>query len=109
MPDTDPHRLADQREREVDQLQQRSDELASEVSDVSQDWHRKRSDEGVPGAQPHDRDEADEDGENGEDSPGSQAESEEDEPSAEEEKPEDADEEPDEDAGESKADKRDQG
>jgi hypothetical protein len=103
MADTDPQRLADQREREVDQLQQRSDELASEVSDVSQDWHRKRSDQGVPGAQPHDRDDADED------SSGPQAEPEEDEASAEEETREDADEEPDGDAPESKADKGGEG
>lgn len=101
MPDTDPQRLANQREREVDQLQQRSDELASEVSDVSQDWHRKRSDENVPGAQPHDVDDA------GEDSSGLEAESDEDEASAEDEKRGDADEEPDED--ESKADKGTEG
>jgi len=60
MADTDPTRLADQREHEADKLQRRSDELAGEVQDVSQDWERKRADPSVPGAPPHERPEADE-------------------------------------------------
>jgi hypothetical protein len=45
-----PQELADQREREADELEQRSQELQSEVSDARDDWARKRSDDGVPGA-----------------------------------------------------------
>lgn len=65
-PDKDPDALADQGDREANKLQKRSDKLAEDVEDVSQDWHRKRSDEGVPGAPPHD--EEDEEGDQEEDS-----------------------------------------
>ena len=46
----DPEELADQREREADEMQRRSQALESDVSDARDDWARKRSDEGVPGA-----------------------------------------------------------
>jgi hypothetical protein len=49
-PETGPEQLADQREREADELGKRSEELRAEVSDARDDWARKRSDEGVPGA-----------------------------------------------------------
>jgi hypothetical protein len=48
--ETGYEQLADQREREADELGQRSDELQSAVSDARDDWARKRADEGVPGA-----------------------------------------------------------
>jgi hypothetical protein len=48
--ETDPEKLAEQLEREADALGQHSEELRSEVSDARDDWARKRSDEGVPGA-----------------------------------------------------------
>ena len=46
----DPHELADRREHEVDELEQRSQELESQASDARGDWARKRADPGVPGA-----------------------------------------------------------
>lgn len=49
-PPSDPGELADQREREADEMERRNQALASEVSDARDDWARKRSDEGVPGA-----------------------------------------------------------
>jgi hypothetical protein len=45
-------KLADELEQEGDRLQQRSAELGDEISDVRDDWRRKRADEGVPGAPP---------------------------------------------------------
>ena len=45
-------KLADQMEQEGDQMEQRSAELGDEISDVRDDWQRKRADEGVPGATP---------------------------------------------------------
>lgn len=48
--ETDPEKFAEQLEREADELGQRSEELRSEVSDARDDWARKRSDGGVPGA-----------------------------------------------------------
>lgn len=48
----DPESLADELEDEADRLEQRSKELGEDISDVKQDWERKRSDEAVPGANP---------------------------------------------------------
>jgi len=45
-------KLADQMEQEGDQMEQRSAELGDEISDVRDDWQRKRADEAVPGALP---------------------------------------------------------
>jgi hypothetical protein len=50
----DHDKLADDLEQEGDRLQQRSAELGDEISDVRDDWRRKRSDPGVPGAPPPD-------------------------------------------------------
>jgi hypothetical protein len=55
--------LADQMEREGDQMEQRSAELGDEISDVRDDWQRKRADEGVPGAPPPEGQASDEAGE----------------------------------------------
>jgi hypothetical protein len=45
-------KLADQMEQEGDAMEQRSADLGNEISDVRDDWQRKRADEGVPGAPP---------------------------------------------------------
>lgn len=50
----DPGALADEMEQEVDRLQDRSNQLGEDVDDVRKDWERKRSDQGVPGANPPD-------------------------------------------------------
>jgi hypothetical protein len=54
MAETDPEELADHLEEEADDLERHSDELGRRTEDVSQDWQRKRSDPGVPGAPPPD-------------------------------------------------------
>ena len=41
---------ADRLERETDEMAQRSERLESEITDVREDWERKRQDESVPGA-----------------------------------------------------------
>lgn len=56
----DPGALADEMEQEADRLQHRAKELGEEVDDVRKDWERKRSDAGVPGANPPENDSADE-------------------------------------------------
>jgi hypothetical protein len=48
----DHEKLADELEHESDKLEQRSAELGGEISDVRDDWERKRADESVPGAPP---------------------------------------------------------
>jgi hypothetical protein len=52
MAEKDPDKLADELEDEADELERRSQKLKEETEDVAQDWERKRSDEGVPGAPP---------------------------------------------------------
>ena len=46
-------------EREADDMQRRSQRLGSDISDVREDWRRKRNDESVPGTPPADKDEPD--------------------------------------------------
>lgn len=48
----DPHELLHEREQEVDEMERRSRDLGSDLSDARDDWARKRSDPGVPGAAP---------------------------------------------------------
>jgi hypothetical protein len=48
--------LADELGAEADKLEQANKRLKEEISDVRQDWERKRSDAGVPGAPPPDED-----------------------------------------------------
>ena len=48
----DPGALADEMEEEADRLEQRSKQFGEDVDDVRKDWERKRSDQGVPGANP---------------------------------------------------------
>ena len=45
-------KLADQMAQEGDEMEQRSADLGTEISDVRDDWQRKRADENVPGAPP---------------------------------------------------------
>ncbi len=49
---TDPFALSEAREREADQLGERSHELEAEVKRTREDWERKRADDAVPGAPP---------------------------------------------------------
>lgn len=60
----DPGALADEMEQEADRLEDRSKDLGADVDDVRKDWERKRSDQGVPGANPPegDGDQAESDG-----------------------------------------------
>jgi hypothetical protein len=53
----DPGALADEMEAEADRLEDRSKELGEDVDEVRKDWERKRSDQGVPGANPPAEDE----------------------------------------------------
>lgn len=39
-------------EREVDRLEEHSEEIGQRVEDARRDWEAKKSDQGVPGAQP---------------------------------------------------------
>jgi hypothetical protein len=50
----DYDRLADELGADADKLEQENKRLQKEISDVRQDWQRKRADEGVPGAPPPD-------------------------------------------------------
>jgi hypothetical protein len=50
--DEDHESLADQLDKEADQLERRSEELGDEVDQARQDWQGKRADQGVPGAVP---------------------------------------------------------
>jgi hypothetical protein len=51
--------LTEQPERELDEMQERSDRLEREIADVREDWERKKGDSSVPGAPPDDVDGAD--------------------------------------------------
>ncbi|WP_157592276.1 hypothetical protein [Solirubrobacter soli] len=44
-------------ERELDDLEERSEQLGEEIADVREDWERKKADDQVPGAQGEPRDE----------------------------------------------------
>ncbi len=44
--------LADELGDHADRLEQQSERLEDEIGDVREDWERKRSDPGVPGAPP---------------------------------------------------------
>ena len=50
--ESDPGELADGLEREADELEQRSRKLGEQTDEAAQEWERKRSDPGVPGAPP---------------------------------------------------------
>jgi hypothetical protein len=40
----------DRLDQEVEELQERSEKLENEISDVREDWERKKADDRVPGA-----------------------------------------------------------
>ena len=48
----DPGAHADEMDAEADRLEDRVKELGEDVDNVRKDWERKRSDQGVPGANP---------------------------------------------------------
>ncbi|HWE08678.1 MAG TPA: hypothetical protein VG325_04960 [Solirubrobacteraceae bacterium] len=52
----DYDRLADDLGAEADKMERENERLEGEISDVRQDWERKRADEGVPGAAPRNED-----------------------------------------------------
>jgi hypothetical protein len=87
MSETDPDELAQQLEREGDELEERSDKLEGGAQEARQDWERKRSDPGVPGANPQEEGDPEEQTEG---SPAPQAPPEGAEPSAAETAPEGA-------------------
>ena len=64
MAERDPGELADRLEHEADDLARHSNELGQRTEDAAQDWQRKRSDPGVPGAPPPEAE-----GEDGESTP----------------------------------------
>jgi hypothetical protein len=47
---TEHQNQADRLEREADEMEQRSERLGDEISDVRDDWEQMRRDESVPGA-----------------------------------------------------------
>jgi hypothetical protein len=59
-PDTDPEQLADELDEQADELQDHSEHLEEKVIEVRREWDQKRSDPSVPGANPPERDEAEE-------------------------------------------------
>jgi hypothetical protein len=42
--------MTEKPEREVDEMQDRSDRLKEEIADTREDWERKKADPSVPGA-----------------------------------------------------------
>jgi hypothetical protein len=42
--------MSEQPEREIDDMEERSDRLEDEIDDAREDWERKKSDPSVPGA-----------------------------------------------------------
>jgi hypothetical protein len=61
MPESDPHELAGELERETARLEHEIERLGDEVSSARDDWEQKRSDTAIPGAPPTERPEGDED------------------------------------------------
>jgi hypothetical protein len=55
----DPERLADELQQEADRLERESTELGDELESVRDDWERKRADQAVPGANPPDPEDGD--------------------------------------------------
>jgi uncharacterized small protein (DUF1192 family) len=45
-------------EREVEEMEERSDRLEDEIEETRSDWERKKRDPSVPGAEPPDDDES---------------------------------------------------
>jgi hypothetical protein len=51
-PEQDPDRLADEAEREADELEHAGQEVGEDIDSARRDWQRKQDDDGVPGAVP---------------------------------------------------------
>jgi hypothetical protein len=43
---------ADRAERDVEEMEERSERLGDHIEETKRDWEQKKSDERVPGAQP---------------------------------------------------------
>lgn len=50
MPNEEPEKLADELERAVDQMQERSERLGKKTKATREEWQQKRADPKVPGA-----------------------------------------------------------
>lgn len=50
MTESDHEQLADRLEREAQDMQERSEKLAEELSETREDWKAKRADPQIPGA-----------------------------------------------------------
>ena len=64
-PEEDPDRLADEAEREADELEHRGEEVGGDIDAARREWERKQEDDSVPGAvgdPQEDEDEHDEEG-----------------------------------------------
>ena len=57
---TDHNERAKDLDRELDEMEERSDELGAEIDDAREDWERKKADPSVPGAPGDDDDSEDE-------------------------------------------------
>jgi hypothetical protein len=55
--------LTEEPERELDEMQERSDRLEHEIGAAREDWERKKQDSGVPGATGDQDDDEDDDAE----------------------------------------------
>jgi hypothetical protein len=53
--------MTEKPEREVEEMQKRSDRLEEDIADVRKDWESKKGDSSVPGAQPDDDSDGDDD------------------------------------------------
>jgi hypothetical protein len=47
---------ADEPERELEDMEHRSEQLKDDISEVKSDWHAKQRDASVPGAEPREED-----------------------------------------------------
>jgi hypothetical protein len=60
MTEEPPHqRQADELDRDLDEMEERSERLEDEISDARKDWEKKQADSSVPGAVDEDSDSGD--------------------------------------------------
>ncbi len=60
MTEEPPHqRQADELDRDLDEMEERSERLEDEISDARKDWEKKQADPSVPGAVDEDSDSGD--------------------------------------------------
>jgi hypothetical protein len=48
--------MTEHRDRDIDEMEERTERLEDEISDARQDWERKKADSSVPGAPPDEED-----------------------------------------------------